>query len=332
MYENFIYYDKLISPETNYSCKIISKQNIKLFGFDSINDLLNKYPEFPLKCKETIEKRLEGDKQTSKSLKNKLSKVYLEYTKNPKNCLNCNITIDYKHKVNNYCSHKCSTLHNSKIKKYKHSTETKEKLSFASKKYYEGNKEKIKLFYQYKKNMNKNYEKPNTLCVICNNDTNSIKNKTCSKECYTKLRSIISQKHPNCGGQKQTHRSKIYNINGECFNAESSYEVRVSNSLNENNILWIRPKFLWYIDSINNKRRYYPDFYLPEFDLYLDPKNNYLIDTDIEKIYKASEYNNVRIFILGKNYLDYKSFENLVGNEGNALSSSVRKTEVLLLN
>lgn len=32
-----------------------------------------------------------------------------------------------------------------------------------------------------------------------------------------------------------------------------------------------------YWDDDGKQRRYVPDFYLPKYDLYLDPKNDYLI-------------------------------------------------------
>ena len=46
------------------------------------------------------------------------------------------------------------------------------------------------------------------------------------------------------------------------------------------------------MDLNNNKRRYYPDFYLPQYDLYLDPKNKYKQRLDKEKLdYISKSYN-----------------------------------------
>ena len=37
--------------------------------------------------------------------------------------------------------------------------------------------------------------------------------------------------------------------------------------------------------TINDKsRRYFPDFYLPKYDIYLDPKNPYLMQKDFFKM------------------------------------------------
>ena len=102
--------------------------------------------------------------------------------------------------------------------------------------------------------------------------------------------------------------SKRIDYNGVVL--DSSYEFELAKNLDEHNIKWIRPKFLLWPDD-DLIRRYIPDFYLPEYDIYLDPKNDYLINKDRRKIQLASEYNSVTILILNKHQLtwDYiKSF------------------------
>lgn len=72
----------------------------------------------------------------------------------------------------------------------------------------------------------------------------------------------------------------------------SSYEVKVAQSLDHYGIRWVKPSRLKYIDSAGKEHHYTADFYLPEFDVYLDPKNDYLINhinptlnySDIDKI------------------------------------------------
>lgn len=176
-----------------------------------------------------------------------------------------------------------------------------------------------------------NSDRPDTSCVICGTNTNTKHRKTCSEICYKKLTRLNSQKNPKCGGQKHTHRTKIQNINGEIFVSESSYEVRLAEILNSLDILWIRPECFWYVDSKENKRRYYPDFYLPAHDIYIDPKNDYLIKTDIDKINCAAKQNNVRIVILGIDYLTKDTIVKLVGNRGTAPLLPACKAGTLLL-
>ena len=77
---------------------------------------------------------------------------------------------------------------------------------------------------------------------------------------------------------------------------ESTYEYTVAVSLDENNIKWMktsRKDFKFpYSDPEGVTNYYTPDFYLPDYNVYLDPKNDYLISKvnpkfgyrDIDKI------------------------------------------------
>jgi hypothetical protein len=70
---------------------------------------------------------------------------------------------------------------------------------------------------------------------------------------------------------------------------DSSWEVRISELLNVLNIRWIRPKFIKWVDSTNKVRRYFPDFYLLDYEVYLDPKNPYCMKQDTEKLEVVSK-------------------------------------------
>lgn len=84
---------------------------------------------------------------------------------------------------------------------------------------------------------------------------------------------------------------------------DSRWEVKVAQSLDQNNIRWIRPKigFVW--NEAGNK--YYPDFFLPEFDVYLDPKNPYLMIKDAVKLENASRINNISVIPLSEDQLNW---------------------------
>lgn len=154
---------------------------------------------------------------------------------------------------------------------------------------------------------------PNRHCLNCGNDTGSPTRKLCSTACRNKHLANLSRLNPKCGGQKHTHRSKILNLEGNEFSAESSFEVKLAHILNELHISWIRPSFVWYRDSNNKQRRYYPDFYLPQYDIYLDPKNDYLIKTDTDKISRACADNNIRIVIISEDMINISYISKLVG-------------------
>lgn len=88
---------------------------------------------------------------------------------------------------------------------------------------------------------------------------------------------------------------------------ESSYEVITAKILDELNIKWIKVR-QGYIWNDNGKcRRYVPDFYLPEYDVFLDPKNDYLIKKDRIKIESAMKINSITVIVLSKNDLDAES-------------------------
>lgn len=69
---------------------------------------------------------------------------------------------------------------------------------------------------------------------------------------------------------------------------DSSWEVRIADLLIEKNIKWIRPKPMGWVDSTGKERLYFPDFYLPEHALYLDPKNPRCMEQDREKMAAVS--------------------------------------------
>lgn len=82
--------------------------------------------------------------------------------------------------------------------------------------------------------------------------------------------------------------------------------MKCSELLNELQIAWIRPSALKY-----DNKNYFADFYLPEFDLYLDPKNNYKAKLDQTKIDKVKEQNNVKVFILLEEQLTVEYIKSL---------------------
>lgn len=154
-------------------------------------------------------------------------------------------------------------------------------------------------------------------CIICSKPFKVIKwnlRKTCkSKECLTKL--LRKNSKENKLGGHTSKRAIYYKMkDGSEVYLQSSYEVRVAESLDENNIAWIRPEPLLWIDKNNVEHRYYPDFYLPEYNIYLDPKNSYLFIKDKDKIERTSKQNNVRIFMLQEYELEWKTIKNKFGD------------------
>ena len=85
--------------------------------------------------------------------------------------------------------------------------------------------------------------------------------KTCSPECLRKHLSLVT------GGNRDCNIPGTDSF-GKHFFFDSGWEITLAKSLDANNILWARPnRFV-----LSNGRTYSPDFYLPEYNIYLDPK------------------------------------------------------------
>lgn len=118
--------------------------------------------------------------------------------------------------------------------------------------------------------------------------------------------------------EKHFGQRKTFNYNG--FNFQSSFEVTVAKNLDMCNIRWVQPKRLSYIANDGKQHHYTADFYLPDYDVYLDPKNDYLIEninptlgySDVEKIHWVMEQNNVKIIVLNKNELEWSAVKNKI--------------------
>lgn len=139
-------------------------------------------------------------------------------------------------------------------------------------------------------------EKIERKCVVCGQSfmiKPYITTKTCGKSCLSKFRSELAKANPNCGGELH-YRRFIY----RGITMDSSWEVRVAKWMDERNIVWERDRkkhCLPWIDDSGSKRRYYPDFYLPDFHIYLDPKCKWKIEEDRPKILSAMAENHVTV-------------------------------------
>ena len=114
-------------------------------------------------------------------------------------------------------------------------------------------------------------------------------------------------KERSLGGYRpHPNRGEYYN--GMWF--DSKWEVAVAKSLDESKVKWIKPDqgFVW----TDAGRKYYPDFYLVDFDIYLDPKNSYLRTKDAEKINQAQVRNGIRVLVLTQTQLTWEEIQKLL--------------------
>ena len=93
---------------------------------------------------------------------------------------------------------------------------------------------------------------------------------------------------------------------------ESSFEVRTAIILDSLNIEWIKVRKGYVWDDNGKTRRYIPDFYLPDYDIFLDPKNDYLIKKDKKKIDSAILLNNIKIIVLSDDQISETFIKDLL--------------------
>lgn len=107
------------------------------------------------------------------------------------------------------------------------------------------------------------------------------------KKEHSLIMSKIASENPDSySSNNVSGRVKMYsviNTQGEIVNVKGSWELLVAEYLNINNIKWtnIINEEIYY-EWNNQTRRYYPDFYLIEYDIYIEVKG-YERDRDLAK-------------------------------------------------
>ena len=71
---------------------------------------------------------------------------------------------------------------------------------------------------------------------------------------------------------------------GTIVKLDSSWEEALAIQLDATDINWIRPGPIKWIDESGITHNYFPDFYLTDYDVYLDPKNPYAIKAQQAKL------------------------------------------------
>lgn len=211
------------------------------------------------------------------------------------NCNECGLEIKLNKK---YCDSSCAAKYNNRNRK--HSEDTKNKIrDTITRKYRAGEitikNRSIKGHRHRNSNIyNKELSKYVYICANCGNEFMTDKppseaTKNCSKKCSTSQ--IFNNRRYRNGSRKTFY---YYNKHtSELVTLESTWEVTLAEFLDRNNINWIRPNSIVWIDHENKERLYYPDFYLKDYDLYVDPKNPYCMKRDAYKMQYIENRNNI---------------------------------------
>ena len=120
-------------------------------------------------------------------------------------------------------------------------------------------------------------------------------------------------KRRELGGTRNSKRFIYNTVDGTQIKLDSSYEVLVAENLDENGIKWQRPgRFTW-IDANEKDHTYRPDFFLVDYNVYLDPKHKGLIPLHADKIERVSQQNGISLLVLTVEQLNWSSIKVLMG-------------------
>jgi len=245
-----------------------------------------------------------------------IDKINQYYTE-PQNCLLCNVILTYKQFISNnkYCSHSCCAIVSNKkrdkisligkVNKQAKCKHCKTELLVNS----HANITNVTCTECKKYKKYKNRAKSTRACKICNNTFDSIAATMCD-QCRKINRIDTARKNLNCGGETNYKRYIYKNIL-----MDSSWEVNIAKWMDNNGIAWERNKklCLWWTDTLGNRRRYHPDFYIPSLNIYIDTKNSYLMIKDEFKIRKVIEENKITLFVGNVSYI-IKCIKNFTGH------------------
>lgn len=187
-------------------------------------------------------------------------------------CLYCNTSITGKY-TKKFCSISCSAkFNNSNRKRTKWTDRQREQFSQAKKSAVSQGIAKLPTPPKAK------HIKEKT-CTNCGVSFNSVRGSFnikgfptyCSEQCFLEIK------------QRNARGTKGIKYNELIF--DSNWEVDLAKYLDQHNISWIRPlKSIVWFDKACKPHKYFPDFYLPDYNVYLDPKNPIVISKQQEKL------------------------------------------------
>ena len=192
-------------------------------------------------------------------------------------CEKCGKIMTEKYGSGRFCCRSCANSH-------KKSEQTKNKISIKAKKNREATKSK-----QLELQKKSYYSNPKK-CVICNNiiPFEHKNRKTCCETCYKKHLSKIAKKN-KLGGITKGHGTGRGG-NYKNIHCDSKYELIFLVYCIELNINIERNfTFFVYTDKDNKQHKYYPDFYFPDLNMFIEIKGYFQENTKY-KIKAMAEY------------------------------------------
>lgn len=211
-------------------------------------------------------------------------KIETKKLKNPKSiynliCIKCNTTYSLeltllqfnKKEFNQHCTRTCANTHIL-------SDETKEKIKNAVNSY----------------NLQHNKTHIKKRCKKCDKEIGSYTKHGLCKQCVFKDPNYKLNLSLKCGGVRNVkgkYKSGYYNN----IWMDSSWEILFAKKLDSLNIKWVKDRSFCFYYIINDiKRKYFPDFYLPDYNTYIEIKG-FWTPENIEKMQLVRTQNTFKI-------------------------------------
>lgn len=193
----------------------------------------------------------DGDRKTPDHYKQKQEsyKRRILYADSPNYCAHCQVSLSYDARNNKYCSHNCAAI-------------VRNTGRIVS------DEQKIKTRITLKRNDRPYIKIPYTKiarCVVCNKWFPGTR-KTCSDSCYR-------TKNSTNGGYRE-NSTRVHRTLYKGYWMHSGSELKFAQILDSANIAWIKNTDKFYEFTYPNGKigKYYPDFFLPKIQRWIEIK------------------------------------------------------------
>lgn len=140
-----------------------------------------------------------------------------------------------------------------------------------------------------KKNFNNQY----SYGAVCSDETREKIRKSSTGRTHSEETKQLMREKALSSSHRRLRRNMI-EYNGVML--DSSWELELAKRLDELGIMWIRPDPIPWVDDVGVFHNYFADFYLPAYNLYLDPKNPHAIKVQKKKLdLLLDQYENIII-------------------------------------
>lgn len=139
----------------------------------------------------------------------------------------------------------------------------------------------------------KNFKNQYSYGAECSDETREKRRKASTGKTHSEETKQLLKEKALASPHRRLRRG-IIEYNGVLL--DSSWELELAKRLDELKIKWIRPDPIPWIDEKGVTHNYFPDFYIEEYDLFLDPKNPQAIKVQRKKLDTLlSQYSNIII-------------------------------------